>query len=173
MQRGAAAAEQQQGGSGSGSLVSQEGQQRGLLPWRPPRVVDVTPPASGSASLGSADEPPSWAKALARHPATTRLLSFRAQVANPPIMAILAGAALGYSPLGRALLASADGGAAAALALPPELGLVHGVARAALEVRCACCAVPAERSARALSQPQAAARGSQGLGTTTRPTARR
>ena len=150
----AAAAEQQQGGGSGGGLATQEEQQQQSKPlsWRQPRIVDVTPLAVGSSdSLGSADEgasagcatssgnglsePPAWAEALARHPATARLTQFLSQVMNPPVMAILAGAVVGYSSAGQALLASIQGsGGAAAAALPPELGLVHSLAKAALEV---------------------------------------
>ena len=133
------------------------------LKWRQPRIVDVTPlsvrsrsssgggsddEAEGSSSGGGtnggggsqlqemAPAPPSWAEWLAMHPVTARLVQFAGQVLNPPVLAIIAGAVVGFSPLGRTLLASAQGGAAGAGAavLPPELGLMHGFCKAVLEV---------------------------------------
>lgn len=65
------------------------------------------------------------------------------QVLNPPVVAILAGMMVGLTPAGRALLvatqssgtAAAAGAAVAAhAALPPELGLLQAVVKAALEV---------------------------------------
>jgi hypothetical protein len=62
---------------------------------------------------------------------------------NPPVLAILLGMLVGLTPAGRAVMAiSQPAGAAAAgtatagaaLALPPELGMVHALARATLEV---------------------------------------
>lgn len=149
---GAAAVQQQEGLVASSSSG---GAPRGPQPlaWRQPRVVDVTPSAvassSSSSSSSSADEggepePPTWAQQLAQHPALPRLGQFAAQVLNPPVLAILAGTLMGLTPAGRALLvATQPGGAAAAAAaggsvaaaLPPELGLLHAVVKAALEVR--------------------------------------
>lgn len=65
------------------------------------------------------------------------------QVLNPPVVAILAGMAVGLTPAGRALLvatqpsstaAVAGAAIAAPAALPPELGLLQAVVKAALEV---------------------------------------
>jgi predicted permease len=58
------------------------------------------------------------------------------RVLNPPVVAILAGAALGLAPPGRALLAGlglGGAGAPAAAALPLELGLARAAARGAYE----------------------------------------
>jgi hypothetical protein len=59
---------------------------------------------------------------------------------NPPVVAILLGMVMGLSPAGRAAMAAtaarkATAAAGAALALPPELGLVQALAKAAFEVR--------------------------------------
>ncbi|PRW21016.1 auxin efflux carrier family [Chlorella sorokiniana] len=165
---GAAGQQQQQGGAGEVVEVQPPQQQRPrLLAWRQPKVVDVIGVSVGSlgSSLDSSEEssasqqaaqqaqlaqqqaqqaqqegePPSWLVQLAEHPATARLCQFASQVLNPPVLAILAGTLVGFSPVGRALLASATGtgggaAAAAAAALPPELGLLHSCAKAALEV---------------------------------------
>ena len=148
VQAAAAAAEQQQQ-----ELEQQQGSGGGgpkPLAWRQPRVVDVTPAAASSSSGSSSEEqlelptPPSWAERLAQHPFTAQLCQFGAQVLTPPVLAILAGMLTGLTPAGRALLAaSSSSGAAAAAAgastvaavLPPELGLLHAVAKATLEVR--------------------------------------
>ena len=164
-QAAAAAGQQQQQGEVVEVQPPQQQQRPRLLAWRQPKVVDVIGVSVGS--LGSSLEsgtddpsgsqlaqqaqqlaqqqaqlegdPPSWLVQLATHPATARLCQFASQVLNPPVLAILAGTLVGFSPLGRALLASAAGAggsaaAAAAAALPPELGLLHSCAKAALEV---------------------------------------
>ena len=95
-QAAAAAAAQQLEQQGQGAADSQQPKP---LPWRQPRVVDITPAkpgrsgSSGSSSPGGSSssggqeeeaealvEPPSWAESLAQHPAVTRVLQFGAQV---------------------------------------------------------------------------------------------
>ena len=76
------------------------------------------------------------------HGAKERLRRFAAQALNPPFLAILAGLAVGLSPLGHALFgpAAAAGTAAqqaagaAAAALPLELRLAQAALRLAIEV---------------------------------------
>ncbi|KAL4420711.1 hypothetical protein ABPG75_010367 [Micractinium tetrahymenae] len=126
------------GAGGTGSLKP--------LAWRQPKAVDVTPLSPSGSSGGSVDggevEPPSWVEQLVQHPVTARLGQFASQVLNPPVVAILAGMLVGLTPAGRALLvathsgtaAAAGAAAAAPAALPPELGLLQAVVKAALEV---------------------------------------
>ncbi|KAL4855619.1 hypothetical protein ACK3TF_003943 [Chlorella vulgaris] len=92
----------------------------------------------------SQSEPLGWTQRLALHPFfTSQLGQFGTQVMNPPVLAILLGMLVGLTPAGRAVMAiSQPAGAAAAgtatagaaLALPPELGMVHALAKATLEV---------------------------------------
>ncbi|KAL4451371.1 hypothetical protein ABPG77_009443 [Micractinium sp. CCAP 211/92] len=132
-------------GSGAAALAGASGASSPKpLAWRQPRAVDVTPLSSGDGSVDSSPvEPPSWAEQLVQHPTVARLGRFAAQVLNPPVVAILAGMLVGLTPAGRTLLvatqssgtaAAAGAAVAAPVALPPELGLLQAVVKAALEV---------------------------------------
>ena len=65
------------------------------------------------------------------HSPSPRLRKFATQVATPPFLALLAGMAVGLTPLGRGL---SQGGGAAAGSLPPELALARGALRSAADV---------------------------------------
>ncbi len=86
--------------------------------------------------------------ALGGHRAMLAAREFAARVLNPPVLGILAGVAVGLSPLGPALFSAGSGGGAAAAAaaaagggaavaahlLPFELSLARGALRAVVEL---------------------------------------